>query len=80
MKKIVALLLSVSMIAGIAAACKKSDSKDESTTETSSTGDSSIEVTSSETEASASEEPEGTKPADDPDAGTRATTEIADGN
>ena len=80
MKKIVALLLSVSMIAGIAAGCKKSNSKDESTTETSSTGDSSIEVTSSETEASASEEPEGTKPADGPDAGTRATTEIADGN
>ena len=77
MKKIVALLLSISMMAGIAAACKKSESTTESTTESMGT-DQSIEVTTEDTSASESE-PEGTKPEADPDAGTRATPEVADG-
>ena len=79
MKKIVALLLTVSMVAGIAVGCKKSESTKESTTESMAT-DESIEVTTSETTAESSAEPEGTKPPEDPDAGTRATDEIADGN
>lgn len=77
MKKIVALLLSISMMAGIAAACKKSESTTESTTESMGT-DQSIEVTTEDTSASETE-PEGTKPEADPDAGTRATPEVADG-
>ena len=79
MKKIVALLLTVSMVAGIAVGCKKSESTQESTTESMAT-DESIEVTTSETTAESSAEPEGTKPPEDPDAGTRATDEVADGN
>ena len=78
MKKIVAMLLTVSMVAGIAVGCKKSDSKKESTTE-STESQSSESSTEASTEAPTSAEPEGTKPAEDPDAGTRATTEVKDG-
>ena len=79
MKKIVALLLSISMIAGIAVGCKKSKDTTESTTESSVEQSSDASSSETESQTEASQEPEGTKPADDPDAGTRATTEVTDG-
>ena len=54
MKKIVALLLSVSVLAGVLSACKKSDKTTETTTEGLGT-DQSIEVTSDDSETDASE-------------------------
>ena len=78
MKKIVAMLLTVSMVSAIAVGCKKSDSKKESATQ-STESQSSESATESSTEAPTSAEPEGTKPAEDPEAGTRATTEVKDG-
>ena len=69
MKKIVALLLSISMIAGIAVGCKKSKDTTESTTESSVEQSSDASSSETESQTEASQEPEGTKPADDPDAG-----------
>lgn len=58
MKKIVALLLSVSVLAGVLSACKKSDKTTETTTEGLGT-DQSIEVTSDDSETDASESGDG---------------------
>ncbi len=76
MKKFVALLLAASMIAGLAA-CKKSESKEESTTETSATEQQSSDV---ETKVSESEtEAEATKAPEAENAGKRATKDVVDG-
>ena len=82
MKKIVALLLSLSMIGGLAASCKKSDSSETETT-TTFEPDRSIEVTSDATE-SAESQPDATDSSesevDDANApGHRETKELFDG-